>query len=233
MATLLQLRTQARQRADMVKSKFVTDEELTSYVNASMYELYDLLVSTYEDWYIADPITFTLTGTADAYSLPTDFYKLRGIDRSVDGTENGTWFTVTPFMFIDRNKYNQINNIGGTIPTVKYRLMGDNLKFVPYNVAAGLYRMWYIPSAPLLVDDTDTFNGVDGWEEYIVVDCAIKMLAKQEDDVSVFMAQKNALKQRIEELAAERDAGSSATISDGRAAAQQGYFSVFGNGTLL
>ena len=33
-----------RQRADMLQTQFVTDEEITSYLNESLGELYDLIV---------------------------------------------------------------------------------------------------------------------------------------------------------------------------------------------
>ena len=47
--TLTQLIAAVRQRADFVNSQFVTDAELTSYINQSYFELYDLLIQKYGD----------------------------------------------------------------------------------------------------------------------------------------------------------------------------------------
>ena len=45
--TLAELRTQARNRADMESSEFVTDTELTDYINSSIAELHDILIQSY------------------------------------------------------------------------------------------------------------------------------------------------------------------------------------------
>ncbi len=65
---------------------------------------------------------------------------------------------------------------------------------------------------------TTILDGVSGWEEYVVVDAAIKAMAKEESDPSVLMAQKQGLLQRIESAAENRDAGSPARVSDSRGA---------------
>ena len=44
--SLAELITRIRQRADMVDTQFVTDEEITSYCNESLGELYDLIVGS-------------------------------------------------------------------------------------------------------------------------------------------------------------------------------------------
>ena len=223
MVTLLSLRNDARERSDLVRSRFVTDTELTSYVNASLKELYDLLVASYADYYTADPLEFTVV--SDGYSLPDDFYKLRLLERSFDNSGNeSSYYTLNQFNFMEKNRY---NNIGGgslgNYPIVQYRVMGSpnlvgngKIKFSPTAQEAGLYRLHYIPKCPTLVDDTDELNGVNGWEEYIIVDCCIKMLQKQEDDVSVFQFQKKELIARIEAMAAERDASQPGRITDAR-----------------
>jgi len=61
---------------------------------------------------------------------------------------------------------------------------------------------------------TQTMDWVNGWEEYIVVDCAIKMLGKEESDVTVLGGRKAALLGRIQGVAANRDQGSAGKTSD-------------------
>jgi hypothetical protein len=74
--------------------------------------------------------------------------------------------------------------------------------------------MWYIPTAPILASDSATLNDLNQYSEYVIVDAAIKMMQKEESDVSVLMAEKAALKRRIEEAAQNRDAGKSESIGD-------------------
>ena len=82
--TLASLQAQVRQRADMLASSFVTDDELAEYINQSVAELYDLLVQTDEDFYTRG---LEQTVTTPAIALPADFYKLRGVDARVSGNE--------------------------------------------------------------------------------------------------------------------------------------------------
>lgn len=209
--TLLQLRTRARERADQVNSQFVTDAELTGYVNSSLFELHDLLVQKYGDnYYVATPQAITTT-TAQQYALASDFFKLLGVDVR-DGSE---WVTMRPFMFGERNKYNSIN----TTPRygrshLRYRINGDNLMLMPTPEAGLSLQVWYIPRMVELVADGDIAKGVSGWLEYVIVDAAIKMMQKEESDVSVLMAQKQMLIQRIESAAASRDAGAPPRVVD-------------------
>ena len=79
---LEQLRVACRQRADMVNSTFITDAELNSYINASYFELYDLLVQKYGNDYYVQEYYFNLVGNQSRYDLPEDFFKLLGVDLS-------------------------------------------------------------------------------------------------------------------------------------------------------
>lgn len=63
---------------------------------------------------------------------------------------------------------------------------------------------------------SNTMTGYAGLEEYLVVDAAIKMMQKEESDVSVLMAQKQALIRRYEGNYANRDAGSPKTATNVR-----------------
>lgn len=206
--TLAQIRTQARQRADMEISQFVTDSELTNYVNSSIAELYDILVSRFEDYYILDT-TATVANGADTIALPADFYKLKGLDYDVGG---GQYETVRSFQFVERNE--TYDPGFGTFPRMRYRVLGSVLKLTPPDFAPGDYRIWYIPRFTALVNDADTFDGINGWTEYVIVDCAIKMLNKEESDASAFREQKQKLLDRIEAMATDRDAGEPQTIVD-------------------
>ena len=49
---LSQIRLQAQQRADRVNSKFLTTQEWNTNINKAMFELYDLLITVFEDYYM-------------------------------------------------------------------------------------------------------------------------------------------------------------------------------------
>jgi len=57
-------------------------------------------------------------------------------------------------------------------------------------------------------------DGISGWEEYPVVDAALKIMGKEESDVSNLTLRKEALKKRIQDIAANRDPGTAARTAD-------------------
>lgn len=62
--------------------------------------------------------------------------------------------------------------------------------------------------------DSTTIDGISGWEEYVIIDAAIKAIIKQEGDISALGAQKVAIMNRIEGMAEGRDAGQAHHVSD-------------------
>lgn len=215
--TLLELRTAARQRADMVYSQFVTDAEFNSYINQSYFELYDLLVSKFGDnYYVAPVYTINTNGTDYLFNLPNNppLYKLLGVDLALANTQD-SYVTIRPFEFIDRNRYAVPNfqSFYG-LTNLRYRLNGDQIWFTPIPAANQRIRLWYIPRMTTLALDTDTADGISGWTEYIIVDAAIKAMQKEESDITALMAQKQMLISRINAMAESRDAGSPAKVSD-------------------
>lgn len=229
--SLGQVRLAAQQRADMISSNFITLPEWNSYINQSYFELYDLLATVYEDYYIATAASFNTDGTTYLYALPNGvntftnpagstftprpFYKLVGVDLALNNANNA-YVTINKFNFADRNKYlypNSSSSIYGVF-NMQYRLLGTNIEFIPTPAAGQTIRLWYIPRLAELLQDTDMLDGVSGWAEYVITDAAIKALQKEESDVSVLAAQKMALIKRIEESAMNRDAGQPDRISD-------------------
>jgi hypothetical protein len=212
MVTLAQLKEQARQRSDQENSEFVSDSELTTYINASLAELHDLLIASYCDDYVMNEYFFTSTSAIE-YDLPADFYKLRGVDIRLSVT--GDWTTVKRFNFNRRNEQQSTFawNMLGT-PYMEYRLVGSKIRFSRVPDIGLQFRMFYYPVATKLVLDTDEYDDVNQFGEYVVVDAAIKMMQKEESDVRVLAAQKEALRQRIIAMAAGRDANEPASVTD-------------------
>lgn len=226
--TLLQLRNMVRERSDMVNNQFITDTELNSYINQSYFELYDLLVQKYgDDYYVQTPYVFTTTGTDEYYPLPADFYKLLGLDLCLNNSPDAR-VTIKPFMFSERNRYAVPNfQTFYGVTNLRYRLFGNQLWLTPIPTGNQIMRILYVPRMTTLSVDADTVDGISGWDEYIVIDAAIKCLAKEESDVSVFMAQKQAMIARIEAAAENRDAANPMTVSDSR---QTDYMYPYGSG---
>lgn len=238
--SLYEFRIRVRQRADRVGSNFVTDSELNYFIRMSMYELYDLLMTSYEDYFASSYVTIQTNGTTSNYPLPdgatnylggsytgvsgdpaSAFYKLAGMDLNVNTS------TITPsrvsllrFDFIKRNSYvypNSTSTIYG-VYNMRYRIMGNNINIIPTPAGNQTLIAWYSPRLPALLQDTDlTTLGVSGWLEYPLVRAAKYMLDKEQDiDTSKLGEEIVFLKGRIEDASSNRDAGIADTISETR-----------------
>ncbi len=202
-----------------------------------MYELYDLLITAYEDYNIAPYVYINTNSVTQRYPLPNGvnylggvyggstgnpaaaYYKLAGVDLGVN-TSNNAWVTVPRFDWIDRNNYvypNSTSTIYG-VYNMRYRPMGTNLNLIPTPAGNQQLRLWYAPVLPALLKDTDlTTIGYSGWLRYPIVRAAKYALDKEEgSDTSKLDAEILFLKQRIEQSAASRDQGQPDTISNTR-----------------
>lgn len=211
---LSELRTKARERADMVGSNFVTDSELNGYINASAAELYDMLVDARGLWYYGTEATVATVADTKTSSLAASFYKLIGMEVTLGGVT----IPIKRLNWTEGTRYR--NAAGGWAggwsngTDIRYELAAGSVYWFPTPKAAHTVTYWYVPSHTVMTADGDTFDGVNGWEEYIVVDAAIKMITKEEGDTRTLERAKDDLKARIHKLAEEVDHGYPETIVD-------------------
>jgi len=213
--TLPSIRTQVRQRADMQSTAaqlFITDSEINTYINQSYTELYDLLISSGGQEYYLNQAVIPTGGNIDTYDLPNDFYRLLGVDANINGNQA---VTLRPFNFNERNLYRSVYAGGwGVGYNLRYRIHGGlRIQFIPAPLNNINITLWYIPACPVL-GETDTADGVDGFEELLVIDAAIKCLQKEESDVSVLMARKAEMVARIAAMSPYRDAAAAERVRD-------------------
>lgn len=220
--SLADLRIRARQRADMVNSEFVEDNELNGFINSSIAELHDILIQAYDSDYYIQTYEFSTVTSQQEYDLPADFYKLKGVDARINTSD---WISLRTFNFNERNRFEKFGvwDVYG-LPLVRYRLVGSKLHFTPIPEQATPIRLWYVPVATQLVNDTDELVDLNQYSEYVIVDAARKMLMKEESDVTEITNEKAALLARITSAAQNRDVGQSESVSDVYAEDDPEYF---------
>ena len=214
MASLSEIRTQARQRADMVGSDFISDSEFNTMINSSAAALYDLLSDAFEDYFTKDSAPLSLGVGQNRLTLPNDFFKLRGVDLDIG---NGEYFTLSSFNFNERNIINKAYRYGlyGN-RNLKYCVMGNQLIIEPKDTAASNnFVVWYVPTYANLVNDNDLLPfSFNKWEEFIVLDVAIKALTKEESDTSKLEVEKERIIKRLNTAAKNRDSAQPKRVSD-------------------
>lgn len=204
MITTANLNLRTRELADLVNSNFVTDPELDYFIAFASKRLYDILIDSFEEFYVKSEVKTITSG--NELALPTDFYKLRGLDYNV----GGKYVEIPMFNFNERNRsssaYYGYYNTG-----LKYRLLGNKIFITPDDGATGSYRVWYIPLCNV---ETAGFDGFNGYEDYIIIDAAIRCKLKAEEDVSSLYAMKQEILKLIKEASKNRDIGEPKTVRD-------------------
>lgn len=205
--SLAEFRTRVLQAVDAEGSGFVETPELNRFINGSLDALYDKLVAVWEDYYARD-VSITLTGTS--LSLPTDFYKLLGVDVQVSSSD---WVDLKECPWAERNRWRSLT--GARPEEVRYMLRGQVLQFVPgFGTASVPASLSYIPLRAPLAADSDIINFPQHWEEWAVVHAGLKFLSKAERDTTG-LAQRLALEdQRINALAPKRKPGEVERVAD-------------------
>lgn len=212
--TLLNLRTRAKDKANMENSEFVTDAIWNTYINYAITDLRDIITSKVgEDYFATVTSSTTLTSNQETLALPADFYKLLWVEVLVN-QQAGVWKKLGRFE-VTEQVGSSYPHAYGSYPGLKYRLRASNVWFNPAGATGGkTVRLWYVPLHTDLSADGDTLNGYNGWDEYVVLLAARKALVKEEQDVSDLEREILAMNQRIEAMAPNRDQAEPCRIYD-------------------
>lgn len=174
MATLAQIRTRCFQRADMeydpavpAADRFVTNAECDALIATAYAELYGRL--TMYGMHRAESLdTITATG-ATSYELESDLWAILSVHR-IDNS--GEAFALR------RHDHRLRPSSNFAAPAQSYRVVGNRIQFNP-SPADGTYEVRYVPVPGTLTADDDELDGVLGWEEYVVLFVAARLLQKE------------------------------------------------------
>lgn len=208
------MRTRALQLADMEYSDYIDTAELKDIVNEQCQALWDLLLASRGHEYYAEEKSFTTTASKSLYPLPGDFYQstIFTIDdgnyvRNLETFEEQEIAQLKAYeLATAQNFYN-----------IKYRIRGSNVELRPTPQTTGwVVTVRYVPVMPRLVKNSDSFDGINGWEKWAELGAAVEMLVKEESDPGPMKSEQARVEARIRALAPTRDAGRPARIVDTR-----------------
>lgn len=181
----IELQNYTRDRLGIEQNQVITDHQLRIYLNMSLGNLDEIMVTDYEDYRLNR--YFSVIGAAQGGNssnqipLPADFHKLRAVDYG----SPGAWVTIYIFGLQERNRFN--NPIGnmfapyGGQAARKIRVMGNSIFVEPENISSGQYQVWYTPKFKHLVlpnDELDTNMDSQGFIEYAVASTGVKVYNK-------------------------------------------------------
>ncbi len=206
----------------------VTDQELATKANDSFGALDDILIGLYEDYKLTNTQK-TITTSADGsnnFTLPTDFLKARLVERQW----GSDWVRLEPFSLQQHSAISSPTLIrAGAGWTGYYRIEGNTCEVLPWQNAAAVYRIWYVPSfTPITfsVDGAGKFTtstatlpvhmDVQAWHAFVIADVSAHVQQKQELDGGPFIQEREMQRQRVIGAAKTRDAGRAKRVADTR-----------------
>lgn len=213
-STLAELISQVRARTDQEVGNAVEDvAHLTPWINNGIAACFEDLTKANPDWYLITDTVQTTTGTLE-YELPADFMLMRGVEYQIGQTT----IECHEFAFAERN------HVYGVHPALRgaprYRVMrngiagdGARLVFRP-DPDTREYTIHYVPNPPRLEDpDNDSFDGIAGFEEYVIEFACIKVRNKMEEDPSPHERLLAYERTRIQGLAHQRDVSGTSHVA--------------------
>jgi hypothetical protein len=222
--TLAELRTDVEERADLpvsTSTTFIKQAALNRFINQSIRRFMQFVMQAYGDnHFISEELgqLVLVQPDQDMYPLPPDFISLVYVRLQLGAGQ----FVPLERMDMDRVMVAHQANAGwsGVRPT--YRLVGENIRFYPVPKAEHLVLLGYVgtriiksnvgvPKQDMTVD-TDTLDGINGWEEWVVLDAAIKCMKKEESDPSLLLLEQKEIEQEIVAHAQQRDQGAPARV---------------------
>lgn len=193
--TLAQLRADVCDAADIVDGGTTgrhTTANLNRRINQAIQQFQRLVTECGQPTYLKRTDVSTATSATqdasgwaprDYLTLPSDFYHLVGIDI----TQGSTTISMQDFMTAERNQFRDVptwlstNGIG--MP-VYYQTAGKNaagsriVRVIPAADAVYTCTIFYLPYATDLATDSDTFDGIAGYEDWVIYQAAMDSLRR-------------------------------------------------------
>lgn len=176
--TVAEMITRLDTLLEMESDGNVTQAQKIDALNCGLTEFYDYLIaSDLSDYFVKTHTFNTVAGTVQ-YALPADFYKVRQVYVS----ESDGRFRPLPSV---NEWYLQSHRAPDSA--------------VPM-------RLEYIPCAPVLTAPSDSVDGVNGWEELIVLYAALDICRRKQDEPGWLREKAKKLEARILKMST-RDVG--------------------------
>jgi len=218
--TAAQLTTSLRNRCDHLVGTFRDDSVLRGYLSDSCRSLVSWLVDDFEELYWAKSATVNAVADVQTTALPADFWKLIAFRLTID--QRRERIQRADLDAIDVEGQSLGGWTGGRWP--RHRLIGADIYWAPIPRAAAVVTAFYVPTVifkdtggtPIadFAASTDTFDGIFGWDQWVVLDSAIKFANDEGKDSGKFAPELQRREIEIRNAAANRMADDAPKVRD-------------------
>lgn len=208
--TLTLMLQDVRQRTNMENSTFVTDAEITEYLNQAIAELYSRIAFSQGQPHYRSSTVYTVTSATPIQALPSDFW----VVQEVTATMNGQTGAIYPFTVAEHGALSSGGAFAPFLP-VRYRIQAGNIEWRPANQTF-TSTLYYAAAPPRLVNPADTLDGFAGYEMVAIFQACGDVRVKEESDPAAFFSERDRRIALVEKLAAVRDAANPERVNDVR-----------------
>lgn len=225
LVTFAQLKEDVRELADEESSSggassLISDPELGKRINEAVRSYYSLIVEVQGDEYFVKDRTYELIPDQRLYALPLDFWQALRVVLRYDEwyAEIHKWSQQDTARHENRGIYSSGFSYWLWFSDyLRYRIQGQSIEMVPapkeqrYSL-----ELRYTPTTPVLVNDNDTIDAVNGWDDYVKYLAAILLNIKSETDATDWKEQLARKEREIRAHAPNRDVGRPEVVQDTR-----------------
>lgn len=174
--TRAELRARLERETNTQNDQHLSTDEKNDYLNVALAETWDLIISS---------------GLHNQYVKTVSF-------NSVQGQLEYPIATVVPIGDFYKIHQLYVNEGNGQRRPLSRLAPTEVQAFRPPTTAVPMI-LQYIPSAPVWGpgDDLSTFDGINGWEEHVIMTAAMAIKMKKDDSYGQFFQRKKELEARI------------------------------------
>lgn len=182
--TLSQLRADVRYQSDIQGFTVRhTDANLTRLINQSIQRFRENVSCSGLTHYLTSVTGSLSSGVTSGYpykildltAASPAIVRIFAIDLELT---DESWITLRSVDFSERTRYQWADNSAGQVPEAFANINTYAVAILPAPGYAMDYRVWYLPVFTDLAADSDTFDGVAGWEDWIVWDSCQKAISR-------------------------------------------------------
>jgi hypothetical protein len=181
--SLGQLTSDIREQADAVGASVRhTPQLITRFINQSIQRFREKITGEGSTHYLTATSGTLTVGATSPYSFSS--LSLASVAPSVvrtcemEITVNSEVLSLLHVPFASRNDYGGPTSTG--IPQAWAHYQTRTLAIMPAPNQTYAYTVWYLPVLTDLVNDTDTFDGVAGWEDFVVWDVVRRLIVRDQ-----------------------------------------------------
>ena len=174
---------------------------LIGWLDAGNAYAWNIYAHADEGWYTTRH-TFSTVAGSGTYDLPDDFLIARAVEGAMDDAATG-W---VPLRRATVDDDSSTSSTGGSTDFA-YRWLGSQVELIPSPGQVTQIRLTYTPHAQVLSSSLQTVDGVDGYEQVVVLKACILARIREGQGYADLEAQLNEHLEQMNRNVKRRDRG--------------------------